>query len=155
MKISLRETEQEDYLFTYSVKKQALGSHIKAKWEWNEAYQQETHLKKWTEKPWLIIVVDGLDVGTVSIEYIENHIRFGEFYLLDQFRNRGIGTKVLMTLLDTADETSQEVFLEYLKWNPVGSLYKRCGFEIIDENDIHYFMKRIPQTRDDWHSESL
>ena len=28
--------------------------------------------------------------------------------------------------------------LRYLKWNPVGSLYRRHGFSIIDETEIHF-----------------
>jgi hypothetical protein len=52
---------------------------------------------------------------------------------------------ILSDFLKECDRTKRPVRLEYLKWNPVGSLYKRHGFEIVAENDIHYFMVREPR----------
>jgi hypothetical protein len=34
--------------------------------------------------------------------------------------------------------------LRYLKWNPVGSLYRREGFRQVGETDIHFLMERAP-----------
>ena len=34
------------------------------------------------------------------------------------------------------------VRLEYLKWNPAGSLYLRNGFVRTHETDIHVFLER-------------
>jgi hypothetical protein len=36
------------------------------------------------------------------------------------------------------------VRLQHLKWNPVGSLYRRHGFSVIDETENHFIMKRLP-----------
>ncbi len=30
------------------------------------------------------------------------------------------------------------VRLRYLKWNPVGSLYRRNGFQQVGESDVHF-----------------
>jgi hypothetical protein len=34
--------------------------------------------------------------------------------------------------------------LRYLKWNPVGSLYRRYGFTVTEETEIHFIMERPP-----------
>jgi len=39
---------------------------------------------------------------------------------------------------------AQQLRLEYLKWNPVGSLYLRHGFKVVSQNDIHFFLVREP-----------
>jgi ribosomal protein S18 acetylase RimI-like enzyme len=52
---------------------------------------------------------------------------------------------VLSEFLKDCDRSNRAVQLEYLKWNPVGSLYKRHGFEVVSENKIHYFMVREPR----------
>jgi hypothetical protein len=41
-----------------------------------------------------------------------------------------------------ADERPLPVRLEYLKWNPAGSLYLRNGFVRTHETDIHVFLER-------------
>ena len=74
-------------------------------------------------------------------------MRFGECYLLGMFRRRGLGSMILRDFCQEWDESRRLARLEYLKWNPVGSLYKRHGFEIISEDDIHYFLEPKPQTR--------
>lgn len=144
MSIQLKPAFDKHIDFAFEAKRQAMGAHIEAKWGWDETFQRSLHDKRFSEKPWFIINLDSLPIGTVSIHELTDHIRFGEFYLLSKYRNRGIGTQVLNHFLSECDQKSQRVVLEYLKWNPVGSLYKRCGFKVISENDIHYFMQREP-----------
>jgi ribosomal protein S18 acetylase RimI-like enzyme len=71
-------------------------------------------------------------------------MQFGEFYILKTYRSQGIGTKVLAEALKIADRKRLETRLEYLKWNPVALLYAQHGFQIVGENEIHYFLVRLP-----------
>lgn len=145
MDIRIRPVVSEEFDFAFKVKKQAMGEHILAKWEWDEEFQLNLHRTRWSEKPWFVIEIDGTDVGTVSLHDLdENTLRMGEFYLLDDFRNNRLGTAVLGHILETSDIKGQTVVLEALKWNPVRSLYERHGFTVTSENEIHYFMERKP-----------
>ena len=65
--------------------------------------------------------------------------------LLPWFQRQGIGTEVLLAVLQRADADGLPVRLEYLKGNPVGSLYKRHGFAVVAENGSHYFLVRPPR----------
>lgn len=93
-------------------------------------------------------VVDHLsrwkNIGTVSENFLATHLQFGEFYILAPYRRQGFGTGVLVEALRKADALGMETRLEYLKWNPVGSLYARHGFKVVGENDIHCFLARRP-----------
>ena len=146
MNIELKEVTEKDFDFAFEAKKQAMGPHIVSKWGWDEDFQLSLHKKRWKEKPWFILSSDGEFISTVSIHHLKDYVRFGEFYLLDKFRNKGIGTQVLQQFLAECDITGKIVALEYLKWNPVGSLYKRNGFKVTHESDIHYFMVREPRS---------
>ncbi|PWQ93415.1 GNAT family N-acetyltransferase [Leucothrix arctica] len=146
MKIELVAALESDTDFAFEAKRQAMGPHITTKWGWDESFQRNLHKQRYSEKPWFIIHLESKPIGTVSIHELPEHTRFGEFYLLDEYRDKGIGTQILKTFLEECDEKSQCVVLEFLKWNPVGTLYKRYGFEVTSENDIHYFMKRKPHT---------
>lgn len=144
MDIKLRPAEESDVDFAFEVKKQAMGPHIRARWGWDEKYQRDLHLQRFGEKPWFLVLLENNPIGTVSIDDQPDQIRFGEFYLIDGFRGKGIGTKILADFLIQCDKASKRAVLEYLKWNPVGSLYKRHGFKVVAENEIHYFMEREP-----------
>jgi len=115
-----------------------------ARWGWDEDFQRKMHRTRWSERPWSIIQADDILIGTLSVEEFSDHIRFGEFYLFPDYQGRGIGSWLLQSVLNRADVLSLPVRLEYLKWNPVGSLYLRHGFEIVSHNDTHFFMVRSP-----------
>ena len=142
MKVRLSPAEDIDFEFAFEAKHQAFGPYVEARWGWEDSFQHEVHRKRWTERPWSIIVYGDQKVGTVSVACTTTHIQFGEFYLLPRFQRQGIGTEVLHTVLQQADTEGLPVRLEYLKGNPAGSLYKRHGFAIVAENESHYFLVR-------------
>ena len=144
MNPALRPTTDRDFEFAFQAKKDAMGPLISERWGWDENYQLSIHKQRWSEKPWFVVMLGEKSIGTVSIHEQPEFIRFGEFYLLSDFRRRGLGTAILTEFLERCDRTNREVRLEYLKWNPVGSLYRRHGFKIVSESDIHYFMVREP-----------
>lgn len=145
MSFRLRPAADADFEFAFAVKRDAVGPHIRKQWGWDEPFQLQRHAKRWAEKPWQIICVDGKDIGTVSENFQSTHMQFGEFYILARYRGRGIGTSVLVEALSRADALGMETRMEYLKWNPVGSLYARHGFRVIRESETHYFLVRKPQ----------
>ena len=147
MDLRLVQATQLDIDFAFEVKKQAMKPYIDAKWGWDERFQKELHRHRFAQKSWFLILYNAEAVGTVSIDHQAKHVRFGEFYIADDYRGQGIGTKILSDFLVEMDKGSHRVILEYLKWNPVGSLYKRHGFEPFGENEIHFFMAREPSLR--------
>lgn len=81
----------------------------------------------------------------------EDRLRFGEFYILPELQGGGLGTRILRHCLRYADNLGYPVKLERLKWNQVGTLYQREGFQKVGEADIHVLMERptpdVPNVR--------
>jgi GNAT superfamily N-acetyltransferase len=132
----------EGFRFSFEVKRAALGPCIRERWGWDEGVQRRIHEARLAEKPFFEIRRAGEAVGTVSVLQQADHIRFGEFYLWPAQQGQGLGTRILRHCLSLADAQALPVRLEYLKWNPVGSLYRRHGFVVIGESEIHWFMER-------------
>jgi GNAT superfamily N-acetyltransferase len=140
--LSLRPALPSDFDFAFEAKRSALGPYIISHWGWDEAFQLAHHRTRWQARPWSIILLDDVPVGTVVIDEQAEHIQFGEFYLLPAYQNQGIGSQLLRKVIAQSELAALPIALEYLKWNPVGSLYKRYGFVVTHENDKHYFMQR-------------
>ncbi|MDR6667934.1 GNAT family N-acetyltransferase [Rhizobium sp. 1399] len=132
----------EEFECSFQAKKQALGPHIIQQWGWDEKFQREVHDQRLREKPFCRIELDGQPIGTVSLQLLPEFVRFGEFYLMDSFRGLGIGSKILAHCLELADAEDLPVRLEYLLWNPVGSLYRRNGFVEVGRTSTHFLMER-------------
>jgi GNAT superfamily N-acetyltransferase len=144
MRTVLLPAQEQDFEFALAAKKDALGPHIVAKWGWDEDLQRRTHIERWAQKPWQLILLDEQPIGTISIDWRPSHLQFGEFYILSSYRGRGIGSAILKDVLSVADTRAMETRLEYIKWNPVASLYLRHGFRVTSESENHYFATRSP-----------
>lgn len=130
----------------FDAKRDAMGPHIEKRWGWDEEFQYTVHKNRFSEKPFVRIIRNDERIGVVSVFSTKKHIQFGEFYLAQQHRGNGLGSRILKHCLSQTDKMNLPVKLEFLKWNPVGSLYLRHGFEIVGENDVHYFMERLLNT---------
>jgi len=83
-----------------------------------------------------IIVVDGTEVGSVTIRP-EGGVRWLEhFYIASSHQGRGVGDRVLaMVLADAA-----RYRLNVLQGSPARMLYERHGFAVDSEDDVDVFM---------------
>jgi GNAT superfamily N-acetyltransferase len=139
----LHASNDADVAFAYEVKRAAIGPHVVQRWgRWDHDFQWSLHLQRFAERCFFRIVRDRRAVGTVALTRSGDHIRFDEFYLVPEVHRQGLGTRVLHHILGLADEAGMPVRLRYLKWNPVGSLYRRHGFLPVGETDTHFVMER-------------
>ena len=135
------ETHKE---FSYQVKKAAEGEYITSMFDWDEDVQRSYHIKAWQQQKPYVITYDGKLIGTIATIESENCIEIGQFFILPDYQNRGIGTHLLKDILDKADQLGKNVTLKFLKNNPVESLYVRNGFRLVDTDEILYYMERKP-----------
>jgi GNAT superfamily N-acetyltransferase len=144
VRFELLPDDDEAFEFSFRAKQEALGPYVVERWGWDDDFQRNVHRTRLREKPFFRIVHQGRAVGTLSVLQAADHIRFGEFYLFPDSQGQGLGSRILQHCLSLADRHALPVRLEYLKWNPVGSLYRRHGFEPIGETEIHWLMERPP-----------
>lgn len=69
-----------------------------------------------------------------------NNFEIGNICVKPEYQNKGIGTAVLKEIL--FEHKDKEISLQCFKDNPAIELYKRFGFEKIDETKTHYIMKK-------------
>ena len=113
---------------------------------WDESKQRDFHYRDWEQKRPMIIFYNGEPVGTIFIAENEDYIEIGQFFILPEYQNQGVGTYVLRQLLDRADRSGITMKLAYLRNNPVASLYKRHGFETIEANNQFFYTERSPRS---------
>lgn len=140
----LRAASEPDRQFAYESKRVAVGPYVAQVWGWDEDFQQQFHTRDWAVRRPEIVVVDGVDVGTVQFVRREVDYHIGELYLLPEYQRRGIGSQLLRRLLSAADDEALPVRLEVIKINPARRLYERNGFQVCGETETHFLMVRSP-----------
>ncbi len=133
----------EDYEFVYEVKVDALKEYVTLTWGWDENVQRKFHQENFNPSELQIICHEGRAVGFLAIEDVDEEVKLNEINLMSNFQRLGIGTGIILEILQGAAEKRKPVWLQVLKVNPAIRLYERLGFKVYDETDTHYQMKFI------------
>lgn len=145
MKINyeLRRVTDDDYDFIYNVKKDAYKRYVEIYYgSWDEQSQREyfnSFFNKYKNESF-IITLNGKKIGFMNSSFVDNKYEIGNICIITEYQNRGIGTNILSNLI--SQNIDKEIYLQYFKINPVGRLYERLGFKVIDETKYHYIMKK-------------
>ena len=102
-------------------------------------YVKQTIPKQLSE--YKIISVDNHKVGCFLITKYEDGLLLDEIYLTEIYRNHGIGSNIIENIL----KGEQLPIYLWVYKNNVGALrlYKKLGFNVIEETESRYFMKYL------------
>ena len=84
------------------------------------------------------VVVNNEIIGCVLLTDVDDGKLLDEIYILEDYRNRGIGTDIIKKIISDNSIVYLWVYKENVK---AISLYKRLGFDVIDETDLRFYMK--------------
>lgn len=95
----------------------------------------------------IVAEVDGKVVGTVwtrimnDYGHVDDQTPSFAISLLKKFRNQGIGTELMRRMLQLLkNQGYKQASLAVQKANYAVRMYKKVGFEIVDQNDEEYIM---------------
>ena len=84
------------------------------------------------------IIVDDKIVGCLLLTDKDDGILLDEIYLEEEYRNKGIGTNIIKKVISNNDIIYLWVYKENVQ---AISLYKKLGFNVIEETESRYYMK--------------
>jgi ribosomal protein S18 acetylase RimI-like enzyme len=146
----LRPATAADAAFIFRVRAAGLTEHVARIWGWDEADQARRFAERYRPERYQIVVVDGRDVGAVSIEHRADEIFLADVELLPEYRGRGLGGAIVGAVVAEAEARGVPVTLQVFRTNPARRLYERLGFAIEAETETHYRMRtRPPALADD------
>lgn len=145
IKFDLIPYKDEDYDFVYNVKKISYEKYVDLYYGgWDESVQRkmfDEFIEK--EKQHIrIIVAHDKKIGFHNSNVVDNKtFNIGNLCILPEFQNHGIGSEILKNIIK--ENKGRQLILRVFKINPAKVLYERFGFEVYDETNSHYLMKKI------------
>lgn len=89
----------------------------------------------------LLVIEDGSGpIGRVYVYRTPAEIRIMDIALMPDWRNRGIGARLLNEILDEARSTGSRVTLHVEPDNLAQRLYRRLGFRLIERRGVYDFL---------------
>jgi ribosomal protein S18 acetylase RimI-like enzyme len=104
--------------------------------------QHRYYQENYTDTDFLIVLLDNRPIGRLYIARWPEEIRIVDLALLPEYRNKGIGTRLLTDVLEEAAAAGKPVRIHVEGFNPALSLYRRLGFEQIGEHGVYLLMER-------------
>lgn len=93
----------------------------------------------------LICREDNHPIGRIIIDRSKPEILLIDIALLPEYRNTGIGTRLIRDLLNEAQMKGQPIYLYVEAFNPAQRLYERLGFSKIELDGIYFKMEWQPE----------
>jgi len=88
-----------------------------------------------------IILRDSEPIGRLLVDQDERYLVLLDIAVLPVHQNRGVGTKLVQSLLEEAAAAGKSVRLHVLATNPAMRMYQRLGFVATDEDGVYVEMK--------------
>jgi ribosomal protein S18 acetylase RimI-like enzyme len=85
--------------------------------------------------------------GRLLVLRLADEIRLADISILPEYRNAGIGRKLIEDLLVEAAVAGKPVRLHVEKSNRARRLYERLGFVEIGDTGSHFFMEWLPPNK--------
>jgi GNAT superfamily N-acetyltransferase len=141
MDVQLRAYQAQDFDFARQLYFETMRWAIERVFGWDQAHQEASFAGWLNPDEVNIIMANGVDVGWIQQREDCGAISLGSIYVTPEMQGKGIGTRVIQTLLDLGRQHSQPVTLAVMKINPAFALYERLGFRITHEDEHKLYMR--------------
>lgn len=133
-KISFRPAQPVDYEFAAGLYLDSTRRLLTALGTWDEDRVTARFRQDFAPEKAQVICSDGADIGWMQVSEAADGFHLDQIHLIDRFRGRGIGTRLIEGLLARARGTGTAVALNVIRGNPAISLYHRLGFRVVGED---------------------
>jgi ribosomal protein S18 acetylase RimI-like enzyme len=123
---------------------EGIRPYVEQLWVWDQADQERRFRESFDLATIRIVSIQDRDVGYLQVEYHDDHVFLAGIYLDKEYRARGIGSELIVDLLNTCHNLRKPLGLRVLRTNPAQRLYRRLGFRVIGETETHIYMEAPP-----------
>jgi ribosomal protein S18 acetylase RimI-like enzyme len=144
MEFDLRKAEKQDWEFIWLLRLKTMKETIVNSYGWDEKTQQSYAEESYNEGQ--IVIVNNKPIGVVTLSDWIDQLHLTWIAIVPEFQRKGVGTKLIKYCQEQAIKIQKPLTLQVLRNNRAFSLYKQCGFQIINEsNSGKLIMRWIPE----------
>jgi ribosomal protein S18 acetylase RimI-like enzyme len=108
------------------------------------AAQSAHYAQHYADASFDVILVDGEPAGRLIVARRSDEILIVDIALLPEHRSRGVGTRLLRSLIDEAGASGIPLSIHVEVNNPALRLYERLGFRRVADQGVYLLMECDP-----------
>ena len=132
--VKLRSAGRDDFSFAERLYVESTNPLLKAIGRWDAAAVAQRFSDGFRRGPSQIVCIDGKDIGWLQVSRRDASIHLHQVQLIKAFRNRGIGTELIRSVMAEAKRLDLPLTLNVIRGNPAIELYRRLGFRVVSED---------------------
>lgn len=141
IELNYRKASQADIEYLLWLRKQTMTEHfLNSGIEVNDEYHLERI--KYHFEDAKVILLNENPIGLLKVNENKSGFEIIQIQIDPEFQGKGIGKKIIQSLIDKASSLNLAVELSVLKKNKAQQLYISLGFKIINENKDSFIMKK-------------
>jgi len=152
--IQLRPIEERDRAFLRALYATTRADELAAV-DWTETQkadfvrfqfraQHTYYMEQFPDAEFDLVLEDDEPIGRLYVDRREDEIRLIDIALMPERRRSGIGGSLMRRVLDEARQADLPVQIHVERNNPALALYRRLGFEVVEDQQVYYLMKWTP-----------
>lgn len=152
MKINFRKVSENDFPFLRKVyrstreeelSRSGMSDEDKSRFIEFQFNAQHAHYSQaYKDAEFDLILLDDEPAGRLYIWRTETQIRIMDIALVPDFQGKGIGTRILQSIIKESEKLGKKVTIHVEYFNPALRLYERLGFKKVDDIGIYFYMER-------------
>ena len=147
MRIALAPCSADDKDFAFQVTERAMRAYVEQAFGVWDADKQRRRLdESFDTSTYSLVIVDRERAGILVVENRPSEIFLSQIFLLPRFQRLGIGSILIVQLIERADAERKPLRLRVLVVNPARSLYERLGFSVTMSDPIFHYMEHSPRS---------
>jgi ribosomal protein S18 acetylase RimI-like enzyme len=93
-----------------------------------------------------VVVCDGDDAGRLYVDRWDREIRIMDIAVLPEFQRRGIGSRLLGSLIEESEAAGKPLTIHVERMNPALTWYEQLGFRQTEDRGVYLLMERPVRT---------
>jgi ribosomal protein S18 acetylase RimI-like enzyme len=134
-KVRTRPARPEDYPFALALYLDGSRGHLERLGRWDEERVTARFEAGFNPEQGQVLSVEGEEIGWLQVSESAERFHIHQIHLHEAFRGRGIGTRLIVELLQRAARLGKPVALNVIIGNPARGLYERLGFKVTGGDD--------------------
>ena len=144
--IETRPATRDDLAFAFATLRAAMRDYVAAAFgTWDDAHQHALFAPTFDLATHRVLRESGADVGILAVEAHVDRIHLARIFLAPSAQRRGLGGRVVATLVAWSHARGLPVALTVLRTNPDACrFYERLGFRAVGETSTHLHLENDP-----------
>lgn len=109
------------------------------------AAQHQHYVQHYPDADFDVLLLGRERIGRLYVEEWPSQVRLIDIAISTEHRNRGYGRQILEALKGVCTELEKPLTIHVEKQNPAMRLYRRLGFETVEDKGVYDLMEWRPQ----------